>query len=47
MMPDLGKYAVEVYSAYAATFALVGGLVAVTLLQARRASRAMRERGLE
>ena len=47
MMPDLGKYAAEVLSAYAATGVLVGGLVALTVAQARRARRAMRERGLE
>ena len=39
-MPDLGKYAVEVLSAYSVSLALLAGLVAVVLLRAR----AMRRR---
>ena len=37
LMPDLGAYAVEVLSAYAVTLALLGGLVGVSVWQARRA----------
>ena len=36
-MPDLGAYATEVLSAYAVTLALLGGLVGVSVWQARRA----------
>ena len=35
MMPDLGRYAAEVLSAYAATLALLALLVAGILLRAR------------
>ena len=37
MMPDLGSYAAEVLLAYGVTAALLGGLVALSLVQARRA----------
>ncbi len=37
MMPDLGKYAVEVLSAYAASLALLAGLVVLTLRRGRAA----------
>ncbi|MDO5758436.1 MAG: heme exporter protein CcmD [Rhodobacterales bacterium] len=36
MMPDLGKYAVEVLSSYGITMALLVVLVAASLLRARR-----------
>lgn len=36
-MPDLGPYAAEVLSAYAVTGVLLGGIVALSLWQARRA----------
>lgn len=38
-MPDLGPYAVEVLSAYAATAVLLGGLVALSLTRAARVRR--------
>lgn len=38
-MPELGKYAAEVLSAYAVAFLLIGGLIAVTLVQGARARR--------
>jgi heme exporter protein D len=38
-MPELGKYAVEVLSAYAIAFVLIGGLIAATLIQGARARR--------
>lgn len=37
MTPDLGAYAAEVLSAYAVTAALLGGIVGLSLWQARRA----------
>ncbi len=36
MMPDLGKYADAVLSAYAASILLLVGIVALTLLRGRR-----------
>lgn len=42
-MPDLGKYAAEVLSAYALTLVLIGGLVLVTWLRARRVRRALEQ----
>ena len=39
MMPDLGRYAAEVLLAYGASGVLIGGLVAVSVLSARRARR--------
>ena len=36
MIPDLGKYAVEVLSAYAASLALLAMLVLLTLRRGRR-----------
>ena len=38
-MPELGKYAAEVLSAYAVAFVLIGGLIALTLVQGARARR--------
>lgn len=43
MMPDLGKYAGEVLSSYAAALALICGLVAVSIWRSRRVARALRE----
>jgi heme exporter protein D len=43
MMPELGKYAVEVLSAYAVSLALLGGLVALTLRRGRKARAALDE----
>jgi heme exporter protein D len=47
-MPDLGKYAFAVLWSYAATFALLALLVALTLWQGARAKRvlAMAEAGV-
>lgn len=42
-MPDLGKYAVEVLSAYGATLVLMAALVAWSLLRAKRVRRALDE----
>ena len=41
-MPDLGRYAVEVLSAYAITLALLGGLIGVSVWKARKTLRQMR-----
>ncbi len=41
MMPDLGKYAFEVLSAYAASLALLGGLLVLTLRRGRAARAAL------
>ena len=38
-MPDLGRYAAEVLLAYGASAVLIGGLIAASLLGARRARR--------
>lgn len=43
MMPDLGKYAVEVLSAYAVTIALMLALLLLSLRQSARTRRALRE----
>ena len=43
MMPDLGKYAVTVLSAYGAALALLAALVALTLWQGARMKRALDE----
>ena len=37
MMPELGKYAVEVVSAYAASLILLGLLIAITLNRGKAA----------
>ena len=42
MMPDLGKYAAEVLSAYAVTLGLMGLLLVVTLMRGKRARAALR-----
>ena len=43
MTPDLGKYAVEVLSAYAASVVLLVALIAVTLRRGRVARAALKE----
>ncbi len=43
-MPELGKYAGTVLSAYAVTLVLLAGLVAFTLWRAARVKRALSER---
>ncbi|MBE3638631.1 heme exporter protein CcmD [Mangrovicoccus algicola] len=42
-MPDLGKYAGAVLSAYGVSLLLLAALVGVSLLSARRAGRALRD----
>lgn len=42
-MPDLGKYAAEVLSAYGVSLVLILGLVAVTLRRGARARAALRQ----
>lgn len=42
-MPDLGKYAVEVLSAYGISIALIGGLVWLSLARARATKARLRE----
>jgi len=42
-MPDLGTYAVEVSLAYGVSIALLVGLVALSVVQARRIKRALHE----
>ncbi len=41
MMPDLGKYADAVLSAYGATIVLIVALVLVSVVQSRRAKAAL------
>lgn len=43
MMPDLGKYAFEVLSSYAASLALLAMIVALTVWQGRRIKRRLAE----
>lgn len=43
MMPDLGKYAVEVLSAYAASLVLLAVLILLTLRRGRAARAELRE----
>lgn len=43
MIPDLGKYAFEVLSAYAASLVLLAALIAVTLRRGRAARAALKE----
>ncbi len=40
-MPDLGRYAAEVLSAYAVSLVLLAGIVAQSLWRARRVARAL------
>ncbi|WP_099827634.1 heme exporter protein CcmD [Oceaniglobus indicus] len=47
MMPDLGKYAVSVLSAYGATFVLLACLVIWTIWRARRVARRLAEAELD
>lgn len=42
-MPDLGKYAVEVLSAYAATIAILAVLIVATWAQSRSTKAALKE----
>lgn len=39
MMPDLGKYAVEVLSAYGVTIVLLAAIVALSVVRERRVRR--------
>ncbi len=41
MIPDLGKYAAEVLSAYGLTLLLIAGLVLATWARSRRVKRAL------
>lgn len=43
MMPELGKYASEVYAAYGATAVLLAVLVAITLIKSRRVAAQLRD----
>lgn len=43
MIPDLGAYAVEVLAAYSVSIALLIGLVAMSLLRARKLRRKLVE----
>lgn len=43
MMPDLGKYATEVLSAYGATLLLLAALVLLSLRRGRRARAALKQ----
>jgi heme exporter protein D len=43
MWPELGRYAFAVLSSYAVTFALLGGLIAMTLHRAARVKRTLAE----
>ncbi len=43
MIPDLGKYAVEVMSAYAVSLLLLAALIALTLRRGRAARDALRD----
>ncbi len=43
MIPDLGKYAVAVIGAYAATILVLAGIVALTWWRGAKVKRALRE----
>jgi heme exporter protein D len=43
MMPDLGKYAVEVLAAYGVSLALLAGIVGLSVARARRVGRLLDE----
>jgi heme exporter protein D len=43
MMPDLGKYAVEVLGSYAASAVLIAGLLVLSFWQRARVKRALEE----
>ncbi|NDR55115.1 heme exporter protein CcmD [Aliiruegeria sabulilitoris] len=43
MMPELGKYAAEVLSAYAVTITLMVALLLISLRQSARTRRALRD----
>lgn len=42
-MPELGKYAAEVLSAYAATVVLISGLIVLTVRRSRKVRKALEE----
>ncbi|MFV2033990.1 MAG: heme exporter protein CcmD [Halocynthiibacter sp.] len=42
-MPDLGKYATEVFAAYGASLLLIAALVTLSWTRARRMRRALRD----
>jgi heme exporter protein D len=43
MIPELGKYAFEVLSSYAASILLIAGLVSLSIWQGRRVKRDLAE----
>ena len=43
MMPDLGKYAVEVLAAYGVSLALLAAIVGLSVVRARRVRRELDE----
>ena len=43
MIPDLGRYAVEVTLAYGVSLALLAGIVALSVRQGKRTRRALEE----
>ena len=43
MIPDLGKYATDVLSAYAIALALLIGLVAISLRQSAKARKVLKD----
>ncbi len=43
MLPDLGKYAVAVLSAYAAMFVLIAGLILISLKRAKQSKTTLAE----
>ncbi len=47
MMPELGKYAIEVLSAYAASLGLLGVLIGITLRRGRAAQATLKAAEME
>jgi heme exporter protein D len=43
MMPDLGRYAIEVFSAYVVSIGLLAGIVGLSVVRARRVRRELDE----
>jgi heme exporter protein D len=43
MMPDLGRYAFEVLAAYGVSLVLIAGIVALSVVRARRVQRELAE----